>query len=184
MPIPPPSRISPGFRHEATVRKDAVDRLATVGEQRETVIRRRSARAILIDDEGRLVLFKRTKPGEVPYWSTPGGGMEESDSSLEAALHREIAEELGAEASAAIPVFLHSFDSGGGMTVQHYYVARLTRLDLSARHGPEFEDASRGAYDVERVALFGDGLAALDLRPPSLKQFILANREALMALVK
>lgn len=155
-----------------------------MGTWLETVIARRSARAILIDDEGRLVLFKRTKPGEIPYWSTPGGGMEESDASLEAAFHREIAEELGAEASAPTPVFLHSFHSGRGLTVQHYYVARLTRLDLSARHGPEFEDPSRGAYDPVRVSLFDDGLAALDLRPPSLKQFILANREALMALIR
>jgi 8-oxo-dGTP pyrophosphatase MutT (NUDIX family) len=155
-----------------------------MGKQLETVIKRRSARAILIDDEGRLVLFKRTKPGEVPYWSTPGGGMDESDASLEAALHREIAEELGAEVSAATPVFLHSFDSGGGLTVQHYYVARLTKLDLSLRHGPEFEDPSRGTYDPVRVDLLGDGLAELDLRPPSLKQFILANREALIALIR
>lgn len=155
-----------------------------MGRQLGTVIARRSARAILIDDEDRLVLFKRTKPGQIPYWSTPGGGMEESDASLEAALYREIAEELGAEAAAATPVFLHSFHSGAGITVQHYYVARLIRLDLSARHGPEFEDPSRGAYDVERVALSGDGLDALDLRPPSLKQFILANREALMALIR
>ena len=154
-----------------------------MGKRPETVITRHSARAILIDDEGRLVLFKRTKPGQIPYWSTPGGGMDESDASLEATLHREIAEELGAEASAATPVFLHSFHSGRGFTVQHYYVARLTRLDLSARHGPEFEDPSRGRYDMERIDLFDDGLAALDLRPPSLKQFILANREALIALI-
>ena len=154
-----------------------------MGKRPETVITRHSARAILIGDEGRLVLFKRTKPGQIPYWSTPGGGVEESDASLEAALHREIAEELGAEASAVTPVFLHSFHSDSGFTVQHYYVARLTKLDLSARHGPEFQDPSRGRYDVERIALFGDGLAALDLRPPSLKQFILANREALMALI-
>lgn len=154
-----------------------------MGRLQGPVIARRSARAILIDDEDRLVLFKRTKPGQIPYWSTPGGGMEESDASLEAALHREIAEELGAEVRGAIPVFLHSFPSDGGIKVQHYYLARLTRLDLSARNGPEFGDPSRGAYDVERVGLLSDGLAALDLRPPSLKQFILANREALIALI-
>jgi len=31
------------------------------------------------------------------------------------------------------------------------------------------------------VELGGDALAELDLRPPELKQFILANREALLA---
>lgn len=156
----------------------------TVGELPETVVRRRSARAILIDDEARLILLKRTKPGQVPYWSTPGGGMEESDPSLEAAFHREIAEELGAQARAVMPVFLHSFLADGGLTIQHYFVARLTNLNLSARHGPEFEDPSRGSYDPVHVSLAGDELAALDLRPPSLKAFILANREALLALIR
>lgn len=156
-----------------------------MGDPRQTAITRRSARAILIDDEGRLVLFKRIKPGEAPYWSTPGGGVDESDASLEAALHREIAEEMGASAAGAIPVFLHSFHHEGGFTVQHYYVARLTEMDLSARHGPEFTDPSRGTYDPVRISLLDscDELAELDLRPASLKQFILANREALLALV-
>lgn len=156
-----------------------------MGQSPGPVITRRSARAILIDDEARLVLFKRTKPGQSPYWSTVGGGMEEADGSLEAALHRELAEELGASAAGAVPVFLHSFDNGGGLTVQHYFVARLTALDLSARHGPEFEDPSRGRYDPVRVPLAGScaELDSLDLRPPSLKRFILANRYALLAMV-
>jgi hypothetical protein len=37
------------------------------------MIRRHAARAILIDDAGRLVLIKRTRPGQVPYWTTAGG---------------------------------------------------------------------------------------------------------------
>ena len=156
-----------------------------MGESRGAVITRHSARALLIDDEDRLVLFKRTKPGEAPYWSTVGGGVDESDGSLEAALHREIAEELGATAGVATPVFLHSFDNGTGLTVQHYFVTRLVSLDLSARHGPEFEDPARGAYDPVRVPLLGscDELAGLDLRPALLKQFLLTNRDALLALV-
>lgn len=154
--------------------------------ERHAVITRHSARAILIDDEDRLVLFKRTKPGQDPYWSTVGGGVDATDASVEAALHRELGEELGATATAAVPVFLHSFtNNGGGLTVQHYFVARLTSLDLSKRHGPEFEDPSRGAYDPVRVPLSGDceQLAALDLRPPCLTQFILSNRDALLAMV-
>ncbi|WP_235947342.1 NUDIX hydrolase [Candidatus Frankia alpina] len=57
---------------------------------------RRAARAILIDGNGRLVLFRRTLPKRKPYWSTPGGGVDREDGSVEAALHRELAEELGA----------------------------------------------------------------------------------------
>lgn len=37
---------------------------------------RRSVRAVLIDDEVRLLMIKRTRPGVAPYWTTPGGGIE------------------------------------------------------------------------------------------------------------
>ena len=47
-----------------------------MGERRAVMIRRRSARAILIDDDGYLVLIKRTRPGRTPYWTTAGGGVE------------------------------------------------------------------------------------------------------------
>lgn len=93
-----------------------------------------SARAILIDDQDRLVLIRRTRPGRAPYWTS----------------------------------------------VQRYFLARLLSLDSSARHGPEFADPSRGSYDVERVDLRSGALRTLDLMPPELKEFILANREALL----
>jgi ADP-ribose pyrophosphatase YjhB (NUDIX family) len=150
-------------------------------EGQAAVIRRHSARAILIDDEGFLVLIRRTRPGQAPYWTTAGGGVEESDASVEAAMHRELAEELGAKATAASQVLLLSERSERGLAVQHFFVARLVSLDVSTRTGPEFADPARGAYDPERVDLHGDALESFDLRPPELKAFILANREALLA---
>ncbi|MGW5052356.1 NUDIX hydrolase [Actinokineospora sp. NPDC004072] len=141
---------------------------------------RRAARAILIDDLGRLVLIKRTKPGQAPYWTAPGGGVEDTDASVEAALYRELTEELGAKATDASQVFLFSSPLDGGVAVQHFFVARLASLDESARSGPEFSDPSRGGYDLDRVDLRGDDLASIDLKPTALKEFILANREALM----
>lgn len=141
---------------------------------------RRAARAILIDELGRLVLIKRTKPGQAPYWTTPGGGVEDTDASVEAALYRELAEELGAKASDASQVFLFSSPSDDGVAVQHFFVARLASLDETARSGAEFSDPSRGGYDLDRVGLGGDDLGAIDLKPAELKEFILANREALL----
>jgi ADP-ribose pyrophosphatase YjhB (NUDIX family) len=155
--------------------------LFAVVEQPAVTIGRRAARAILIDDQGRLVLIRRTRPGQAPYWTTPGGGVEDTDASVEAALHRELAEELGAEATGASQVLLVSSPSGSGVAVQHFFVARLAGLDETARTGPEFADPSRGGYDVDRVDLLGDDLAAVDLKPDALKKFILANRQALLA---
>jgi ADP-ribose pyrophosphatase YjhB (NUDIX family) len=152
------------------------------GEEHESVaVARHVARAILIDDGGRLMLLKRTKPGQVPYWTMPGGGVEDTDTSVEAALHRELAEELGAQATDARQVFLFSSPSASGIAVQHFFVARLVSLDESARSGPEFSDPMRGEYELDWVDLLGDGLASIDLRPVALKEFILVNREALLA---
>lgn len=141
---------------------------------------RRSARVILIDDVGRLLLIKRTKPGQDPYWTTPGGGVESSDGFIEAALHRELAEELGAKATGAAQVFLHGSPSESGVSAQHFFVARFGALDAEARSGAEFEDVSRGCYDLDKVDL-ATGLDDVDLKPSALKAFIVANREALLA---
>ncbi len=142
---------------------------------------RRTARAILIDADGRLMLIRRKKPGRPVYWTTPGGGVDDTDASIEAAMHREIAEEMGAKAAGASQVFLNSRPSAAGVAVQHFFVARLTSLDWSARSDPEFDDPAKGSYQLERVDLHGDDLASLDLVPAAVKQFILANREALLA---
>lgn len=141
---------------------------------------KRSARAILVDDRDRLVLIKRTRPGEAPYWTAPGGGVDDTDPSPSAALARELAEELGATAEGYEQVFLFSSPSGEGVAVQHFFVCRLTGLDLAARTGEEFRDTARGGYDVEFVDLASDALAVVELKPPALKEFVMANRDALL----
>lgn len=52
----------------------------------------RSVRAVFLDEDDRLVLIKRIKPDQAPYWTTPGGGLESTDVSPEAALRRELRE--------------------------------------------------------------------------------------------
>jgi ADP-ribose pyrophosphatase YjhB (NUDIX family) len=170
------------FRETLSERRAAIDPPGPVAmADARPGIARRSARAIIIDDRARLVLIKRTKPGVAPYWTTAGGGVEESDASVEAAMRREIFEELGAEAAGAVQVFLVCEQRPAGVQVQHFFVTRLVRLDPAARTGPEFLDPSRGTYDVDYVDLRGDALADINLKPAELKEFILANRVALLA---
>ena len=172
------------FREALSERRRAIDLpglVVVAADDAGPHIARRSARAIIIDDRARLVLIKRTKPGVAPYWTTAGGGVEKTDASVEAAMRREIFEELGAETAGAAQVFLVCDQRPAGVQVQHFFVTRLVRLDLAARTGPEFLDPSRGAYDVEYVDLRGDALAGIDLKPAELKEYILANRIALLA---
>jgi 8-oxo-dGTP pyrophosphatase MutT (NUDIX family) len=86
------------MRLRAPSSRRAADSLYVMAERvTTTAVERRSARAILIDDAGKLVLIRRSRPGRAPYWTTAGGGVEESDASVEAAMRRELFEELGAE---------------------------------------------------------------------------------------
>ncbi len=121
----------------------------------------RSARALLVDDAGRLVLIKRTKPGRPPYWTTPGGRVEPCDASIEAALHRELMEELGATAALLGQVHVVP-PTPAHPTRQHVFLARLLTVDPALRCGPELTDG----HTPERVPL--DLLHTVDLRPPEL----------------
>lgn len=140
---------------------------------------RRSARAVLVDDDARLVTIKRTKPGVAPYWTTPGGGIEPDDLSREAALERELLEELGATAVVGQQLTLVTSPAEGGQSVQYFFAARLVRIDAALRSGDEHTDAGRGGYELERIPL--DQLAGYDLKPGKIKDFIVKNRAALLA---
>ncbi|MFJ8202710.1 NUDIX hydrolase [Micromonospora chalcea] len=140
---------------------------------------RRSVRAILLDEDDRLVLIKRVKPGQAPYWTTPGGGVEQEDVSLEAALRRELHEELGADADRFAQVFLFTVAAGDEVSVQHFYACRLLRLREDAGTGQEFDDPSRGEYQLDLVAI--DRLPTVNLKPDALREFIAANEEALLS---
>ncbi|MDT3396283.1 NUDIX hydrolase [Streptomyces sp. B1866] len=153
---------------------------------------KRTARAILLDDgpdgSPRMILIKRTKPGEEPYWITPGGGVEPDDDTVVAALHRELDEELGAKATDVVPAFVDTvpYEEGDapadGLKVQHFFVCRLESMDLARRHGPEVEQPC-GTYEVVRVPFTRAGVASVPLVPPALRAYLDANIEGVLALL-
>jgi TDG/mug DNA glycosylase family protein len=60
----------------------------------EEPIERRAVRALVLDSRGRTLLVHWPRPGGSPFWIAPGGGVEPGESD-EAALVRELEEELG-----------------------------------------------------------------------------------------
>ncbi|MBD3933223.1 NUDIX hydrolase [Streptomyces chumphonensis] len=144
---------------------------------------KRTARAILLDGDS-LIVIKRTKPGREPYWITPGGGMEPEDASVVDALHRELDEELGAKVTDVVPAFVDTVPEGdgGGVKVQHFFVCRLTSMDLTLRHGPEVEEPC-GTYDVVRLPFTPEGIDAVDVVPPTLRAYLRGNVEGVRALL-
>ncbi|GDY55000.1 NUDIX domain-containing protein [Streptomyces violaceusniger] len=162
----------------------------------ERPVVKRTARAILLegDTAPRMILIKRTKPGQAPYWITPGGGMEPEDATVVEALYREVDEELGAKVTDVVPAFVDTVPhpdgsaegSGGvgaaGVKVQHFFVCRLASMDLTRRHGPEVDEPC-GEYEVVSVPFTREGIASVEVVPPSLRAYLDANIEGVLALL-
>lgn len=152
------------------------------GTQRMTDVAKRSARAILLDGD-ELILIKRIKPGREPYWVTVGGGVENDDPSIEAALRREVFEELGGTLERAELVHLVTDELDGGIGIQHVFAARLASMDLAARTGTEFSKPERGSYEVVRIPFTAAAVRELNLMPTQLADFIAANTSAIASVL-
>ncbi|WP_069813658.1 NUDIX domain-containing protein [Streptomyces sp. TP-A0874] len=150
----------------------------------QRLVVKRTARAVLLYG-AELILIKRTKPGRPPYWITPGGGVEPTDATVVDALHREVGEELGAEVTDLVPVFVdtveHTEGEASGVKVQHFFLCRLRSMDPARRHGPELEEPC-GRYEIVRVPFTRRGIAAVELVPLSLRHYLDANIEGVRAL--
>lgn len=143
-------------------------------------VTRRSARAVLLDGPD-LLLIKRTRPGEQPYWVTIGGGAEAEDATLEDTLRREVLEEIGAQVRNVSQIFLIKDDTGEGIAVQHVFLAELAPAELVERTGKEFTIPSRGDYELVRVPFTKEGIAGIDLKPVALSEYLQATHDALLA---
>ncbi|ALO12387.1 NUDIX hydrolase [Streptomyces venezuelae] len=108
-----------------------------------------------------MLVIRRTRPGIPEYWVLPGGGVEPDDESREAALHREIHEEIAGKAD--IIRLLHTVESDD--ECQLFYFARITTWSFEDRTGPEFGAEGRGEYALEEVPLTLEGLDGIDLKP-------------------
>ncbi|MFE3827198.1 NUDIX domain-containing protein [Streptomyces sp. NPDC059092] len=132
---------------------------------------RHNVRAVLFDG-GQLVFLRRGWPGGTSYYTTVGGGVEAEDADLEAALRREVMEEIGATIGPASE-FLTLTEPGGKVTVvQHFFRADVLDMDLNRRSGPELGDPDIGDFSPVRVSLDASAVRPLELHPPELADYL------------
>jgi 8-oxo-dGTP pyrophosphatase MutT (NUDIX family) len=129
-------------------------------------------RALLTTPDGGVLTILRVRPGQEPYWVLPGGGVEDGED-LEAALARELREEIAATAD--VHSLIYILDHGGDR--QYFYLARPRSWSASAadRTGPEFTDPARGEYHLQPVPLTPEALGRINLKPDALAQFLLRH---------
>ncbi|MFJ1841385.1 NUDIX domain-containing protein [Streptomyces sp. NPDC088146] len=106
--------------------------------------------------------MKRVRPGRDLYWVIVGGGVEDTEANYEAALLREIREEIADEAEIVRP--FHQLENASGET-EHFYLARIKTWNFADRSGPEFPRDDRGEYILEEISLTTEALAELNLLP-------------------
>jgi 8-oxo-dGTP pyrophosphatase MutT (NUDIX family) len=114
---------------------------------------RRAARVLVTDPAGRVLLLEGFDPAqpERRYWVTVGGGLDDGESSAEAAI-RELREEVGIVAAAgelAGPVWQRttefSFDGTRYRQDEDYYLLRVGHVAISMA----------GLDDIERRTVTG-----------------------------
>jgi 8-oxo-dGTP diphosphatase len=99
---------------------------------------RSAARALVVDDHGRVLLVRFAFPGDRIVWATVGGGLEPGETH-EAAIRRELEEEVGLEDVDLGPEIwtrTHLWDGGvnwDGQTERYFFV-RTPAFEPAPRH--------------------------------------------------
>lgn len=118
-----------------------------------------TASAILVDEQGRVLLARRTNDPGAGLWDLLGGFVEEGEAGL-AALRREIEEETGLEIEplAFLGAYPDRYGDEGIYTLNLYWTARITGGELALE-----------ADELAEVAWFAPG------ELPAADEFAFAN---------
>lgn len=136
----------------------------------------RRVRAILLTENNQLMFIKRIKPNNHdPYWVAPGGGVEDEDTNLLDALHRELGEELGATVDVIKHGFVLRHRKAEKNLEEHFFICRLVDYDLSQRSGPEFDDPKSGEYIPHAIELTKDAIDAINIKTTELHDWLVKH---------
>jgi 8-oxo-dGTP pyrophosphatase MutT (NUDIX family) len=129
--------------------------MSGMSADRPVVLRRRAARVILLDEDDHVLMIHGFDPRtpELTYWYSLGGGIDEGEQPLQAAV-REVWEETGLRLDPAAlvgplneEVVVFPFEGREIHQEQLYYAARTRRFDPAPAAFQELEVRSTVAID-------------------------------------
>ena len=131
---------------------------------------RRSARVIVLDADGRVLMFRFDVPGRPPFWVTAGGECELGESFEEAA-SRELFEETGikADPGAQIARTTPIFTTVEGEEVQadeRYFIVRVDTAEIDNSHHTALEQqvmTQHRWFNLQELANWHEALFPVEL---------------------
>jgi 8-oxo-dGTP pyrophosphatase MutT (NUDIX family) len=125
-------------------------------------VRRDTARLIVLDPAGRVLLFRFTPPGRDPFWATPGGAVDPGED-FPAAARRELFEETGIIADPGTPVHIrmnryHAFWGEEVIAEEQYFLIQAisAEIDISGHEPIEREVMTSHRWFARAELLGGD----------------------------
>lgn len=107
-------------------------------------------RVVILDNRNRMLLVKQHHDGK-DIWMVPGGGIEEGESSIEAAV-REVREETGLEVSVGKLLWHIEEVSERGQRFVNFFVGHVIGGTLALGEDPEFDENNQVLREVKFVA--------------------------------
>ncbi|MFR6257334.1 MAG: NUDIX domain-containing protein [Anaerovoracaceae bacterium] len=104
-------------------------------------------RVIILDDKKRMLMVKQ-RHEDRDIWMVPGGGIEEGESSIEAAV-REVEEETGLDADIEKLIWHVEEVSDRGQRFVNFFTGSIRGGDLALGKDPEFDENHQVLREVK-----------------------------------
>ena len=144
-------RICCDDRNGAEIQSESHHHNTDNGSGRSDIMWTGGVRVVVRDEDGNILMVRQQHP-EREIWLLPGGGIEEGETSVMAAV-REVKEETGLDISVERMLWhVEQLKDDGEQRYVNFFLADVTGGDLKLGEDPEFDEAGQVLREVRMVS--------------------------------